>query len=296
MELKYFLGKSFRLIFSRKGIDMLFLSSPAKLSKEERKWAIIPLLVYFLPIFFVLTYFWFGILMGLNFLPFFMALISLIAAGCIYLGYWDDLGKKYGFGYGFGRYQLAVILLTLFSPAFFFMGIAYGFATANIFGGLGLGLIMVYPILGMFFRIKTFSDDSTLILRGKSILHDNVVLPDGKEFSSGKKEVVETVRGFGFMPLSYWILAVGLGIFTIGYGFSNISTYFSKGVPSLEFIIVTIVLGFLLQTVYLFPDKLNRIVPIELRTKKGFLFMFVLAFVLFGISQFLIGVVTVLTS
>jgi len=137
----------------------------------------------------------------------------------------------------------------------------------NFWFGLGGAVAVVYPIIGMFLRIKTFSDES-----------------------------IPFEGGFGFMPFSYWILAEALGVFTIGGGFWSISSYLSNGVPSLEFIIASIAVGLLLQTVYLFPDKLDKIVPIDLGSKNGFLFMFVLAFVLFGISQFLIGFVGVLTS
>lgn len=98
------------------------------------------------------------------------------------------------------------------------------------------------------------------------------------------------------MPISYWILAEALGIYTIGRGFSSINSYLNKGVSSLEFIITSITVGLLMETVYLFPDKFNKIVPIELRSKKGFLFMFVLAFVLFRVSQFLVDIVAVLIS
>jgi hypothetical protein len=91
-------------------------------------------------------------------------------------------------------------------------------------------------------------------------------------------------------------MAEALGVYTIGKGFSGINSYLINSTPSLEFIIASIAIGLLIQTVYLFPDKLNKIVPIELRTKNGFLFMFVMVFVLFGISQFLILIVRALTS
>ncbi|MCE5213284.1 MAG: hypothetical protein LLF83_01005 [Methanobacterium sp.] len=141
-----------------------------------------------------------------------------------------------------------------------------GVISENIFFGLGAGIAVVYPILGMFLRIKTFSDESI------------------------------TNEGMGYIPISYWIMAMALGIFTIGRGFSYISIYISKGFPSLEFIIASILVGLLIQTVYLFPDKLNKIVPIDLRGKYGFWFMFILAFVLYGVSQFLIDFMKFLIS
>ncbi|MCZ3366221.1 MULTISPECIES: hypothetical protein [Methanobacterium] len=276
--------------------SIFFTNEPWKLDGEERKIHILLNVVLGIPILYLLSYI-FANLMKLHYLPFFFALCFFLIAWIFYVYYWDQLDSKYGlkpfqspFPYS---YQGYIILFTLSAPAFFFLMLALGLTSGNFWFGLGGAVALVYPILGMFFRIKTFSDDSILIPKGKAVLPDKVVLPDGKELSSGEGRVVtETVKGFGFMPLSYWILASAVGLYTVGRGFSGIQLHFTSGTPPLEAAIFTIILGLLLQTVYLFPDKLNRIVPIELRTKKGFLFMFVLAFVLFGVSQFLIGIVT----
>ncbi|OEC88643.1 MULTISPECIES: hypothetical protein [Methanobacterium] len=275
--------------------SIFFTNEPWKLDGEERKIHILLNVVLGIPILYLLSYI-FANLMKLHYLPFFFALCFFLIAWIFYVYYWDQLDSKYGlkpfqspFPYS---YQGYIILFTLSAPAFFFLMLALGLTSGNIWFGLGGAVALVYPILGMFFRIKTFSDDSILIPKGKAVLPDKVVLPDGKELSSGEGRVVtETVKGFGFMPISYWILASAVGLYTVGRGFSGIQLHFTSGTPPLDAAVFIIVLGLLLQTLYLFPDKLNKIVPIELRTKKGFLFMFALAFVLFGISQFLIGIV-----
>jgi hypothetical protein len=102
--------------------------------------------------------------------------------------------------------------------------------------------------------------------------------------------------GFGFMPLSYWILSVALGFFTVVRGFSGLNFYLSDGSVSLEFVVISIIIGLVVQSVVLFPDKLNKVVPLDLRTKNGFLFMFALALVLYGVSQFLIDFMKALIS
>jgi hypothetical protein len=94
------------------------------------------------------------------------------------------------------------------------------------------------------------------------------------------------------MPLSYWILSVALGFFTVGRGFSGLNFYLIDGSVSLEFVVISIIIGLAVQSVVLFPDKMDRLVPLDLRTKKGFIFMIVLAFILFGLSQFLIMFLT----
>lgn len=243
-----------------------------------------------------------GFLAGDNFILFSLAFCLMIPGVVLVFYFWDRLDKKYRITPGRSAplalvYQVIVIWLLCASPTFFFLMLIIGSTSGNIFFGLGGAVAVVYPIVGMFLRIKTFSDDSRIIGKKK------VVLPDRKRPLRVPKaalpnisEVIETVEGPGFIPISYWIMAEALGVYTIGWGFSNINLYFSTGSPSLEAAVFAIVLGLLLQTLYLFPDKINKVVPIELKTKNGFLFMFVMAFVLFGISQFLIGFVVALTS
>ncbi|NYB52633.1 MAG: hypothetical protein HVN35_08765 [Methanobacteriaceae archaeon] len=285
-----------------RNILSLMFKSPAKLKNEqERRIQFLSSSIFLFIFFYVLSYLFVGVLMKLDYFPFFLSLyFTSILANYIGTYYWKVLDEKYSmlptkstFSYS---YQGYVMIFVLFSPMFFFVMLSLGLTSDNFFFGLGGAVALVYPILGMFIRIKTFNDDSIIIPTGKAVLPDKVVLPDGKELSSGKKEVTETVRGFGFMPISYWILASAVGLYTVGRGFSGIQLHFTNGTPSLEAAIFSIFLGLLLQTLYLFPDKLNKVVPIELRTKKGFLFMFILAFVLVGVSQFLIGIVTILTS
>jgi len=217
--------------------------------------------------------------------------------------YWDELDAKYKFRSNIFNlsYQFQVLLLIfLISPILFFGMLSLGLTTNNIWFGVGGAVATLYPVVLMFLRVETFSDDSILI-------SEKVILPAINNKRSGvprealpninfSREVTETKRGFGYMPLAYWILSVLLGVYITGTGFSDIHWYFVKGSPSLGVAIFTIVLGLVVQSVYLFPDKLNRVVPVELRTKNGYWFMVILSFVLFVVSWFLISVVTALTT
>jgi len=277
---------------------------PSDLTKEERKIQILALWML-IPFYFILSYVWFGILMKLNFILIFLAFCTISLGMTVMVYYWDELDEKYGLKPIKSPFNLSyqgfVILLTCWIITLFFLGLALGLTTNNIWFGLGGAVATVYPVVLMFLRIETFSDDSILI-------SEKVILPATDNKRSGvpraalpninfSREVTETKEGFGYMPLAYWTLSAIFGLYVTGTGFSDIHWYFVKGSPSLGVAIFTIVLGLVVQSVYLFPDKLNKIVPIELRTKKGFWFMMIiLPFVLFGISQLLIGIVTGLTA
>ena len=241
-------------------------------NNQERRIQFLSSSLFLFVFFYFFTYGFVGLLMRLNYFPFFIAVyIPSVLSGYIFIFHWRSLDKRYGmtptrspFNYS---YQGYVVIFALLSPMFFFGMLALGFDTGNFWFGLGGAVSMVYPLVGMFLRIGTFNDKS---IRCYS-------------------------KDFGYMPVSYWLISTFLGLYTVGAGFSGIHLHFTKGAPSLEAAIFTIIIGLLVQTVYLFPDKLNKIVPIELRTKKGFSFMVLLSIILFGISQWLIGIVTSLT-
>lgn len=303
----YFVGD---YLMRQRSILRIINKMPYELSDDERKTQIFFLIPFGLIFNFVLTYIWFGLLMGFNFLPFFFIFCFIIIGVILILYYWDKLDEKYRMRPINSPFQLSyqgyALLLLCWAPAFFFGMLSLGLSTNNLWFGLGGAVAIVYPILGMFLRIRTFSDDSIVFSRkavlpkmdinrelSSGVLIKNI-LPNVKgNLPSGDREITETVKGFGYMPLSYWLLSAMLGLYITGSGFSDIHLYFTKGSPSLEATILIIILGLIVQSVYLFPDKLNKIVPIELRTKNGFFFMFILAFVLFGISQWLIGILSV---
>ncbi|MEN4018955.1 MAG: hypothetical protein PQ975_08420 [Methanobacterium sp.] len=260
MNYTKFLIKNIKLIFSKKGFEMAFGSSKVD-SKDKLKSSLLGA-IYFTVLSFILTYLFVGVLTGLEFLPFFFAFCTL--PGMIIVDYYWGLAEKYKDD---NTKNLVAFMLTV-APFFFLTGIAFGITTNNIPFGIGFGISTVYPILFMFKRIKTFSDK-------------NVPKYEGPKMS--------IPLGPGYFPFGYWLLSALLGFQTTGRGFSALYFYFTKGSPSLEFCLVSILVGLVVQSIILFPDKLNKIVPIDLRTRNGFGFMFVLTIVLFLVSCFVMG-------
>ncbi len=281
----------------RRKFSEIIFKVPSELNKDERKVQFLASSFILLLFFYALSFVFVNFLMHLNYLPFFLALCPLILTNYIYTCYWDILNKKYVIQPVKSPFQLSyqgyVILFTLASPMFFFLMLALGLTSGNLWFGLGGAIALVYPIIVMFLRIKTFSDDSINV--HKEIKSKKEAMPEIAHMFSDDEEMEVEIKSFGYMPISYWLISASLGLFTVGAGFSGIQLHFTKGSPSLEAALFMIIIGFLIQSVYLFPDKLNKIVPIDLKTKNGFWFMLVLAFVLFGVSQWLIGIVTALS-
>jgi hypothetical protein len=263
MDFKRALRENIKLIFSKKGLEIAFKSNMDGYNKKLKKEILST--IYFIPLIFITTYVWFEVMRGLNFLPFFLAFCTIPVMVTIYFYYYGKLTKRYGNG---KSEQMVIILTLTFAPLFLLGSIAMGITTNNIPFGIGLGVSTIYPLLFMFKRIKTFSDK-------------NVPKYDGPKMS--------IPLGPGYIPIGYWLLSALLGFQTTGRGFSALYFYFIKGNPSLEFCLVSILVGLVVQSIILFPDKLNKIVPIDLRTRNGFGFMFVLTIVLFLVSCFVMG-------
>ncbi len=80
----------------QRSISEIFFKLPYELSEAERKTQILLLIPFGLLSNLLITYIFIGILIGTNFIPFFMA-FSLIIIGIIaILHYWDKLQEKYG--------------------------------------------------------------------------------------------------------------------------------------------------------------------------------------------------------
>ena len=86
-------------------------------------------------------------------------------------------------------YQGLIIFFTQWGTCIFLWNVNVRYNIGRYILRLGAGVTVVYPIVGIFLRIKTFSDES---------------IPN---------------EGGGYIPISYWIVAMVLGMFTIGRGF-----------------------------------------------------------------------------
>jgi len=117
---------------------------------------------------------------------------------------------------------------------------------------IGAMVGFLYPSLIMLFWLKTFSDASI------------------------KKDA-----DLGYHPGAYLVISLGAGWFMTARGFSMLNF---QNIPS-ELAYITIALGLVAQSVPLFPDYLDKIVPFDLRSKAGLRFMGILAVFLFIVTH-----------
>jgi len=138
-------------------------------------------------------------------------------------------------------------LITFLFPGFgMFIGCCiFGFFLNNIIG-FGLGMVFFYPILFIFFRRKTcFNEKSTIIPNKK-----NAVL--------------------GYPIRQYVMLGWVYGFCLIGFGFWCLSFFLYNNTPPLIVCLVLIIFSFILVSLLLSPDLMNKILPFEIREEKGF--------------------------
>lgn len=56
------------------------------------------------------------------------------------------------------------------------------------------------------------------------------------------------------------------------------------GIQPIGVVTISILIALGIQSIFLFPDKINKILPIDLRTKNGLIFMIILGIILYVIS------------
>ena len=117
---------------------------------------------------------------------------------------------------------------------------------------LGWLFLTIYPLVVMIIRKNTFSDNSIPSARNPVYVGRNLV--------SG---------GPGYNPLYYLLFSLAIGASSTVWGFSMLNF---PDIPIQEGLI-TVFMGLIGQTLVLFPDKLNKISPVDTRTRKGLYFM-----------------------
>lgn len=138
-------------------------------------------------------------------------------------------------------------LVILAMAVFFYYPFAVSLNNFPIY--LGFVMIFFFPFIILLLRIRTFSDSSIL-----------------------------ERTGIGYHPAYCFLLSVFAGGYTTGTGFSMLN-FPDKDPSGLAFSMI--IVGLIAQTIPLFPDYINKIVPFEIRSKFGYKFMVILAVVIF---------------
>lgn len=156
----------------------------------------------------------------------------------------DKFDKKYGLhsDLRFGNtFQYHSKLLSIFSMGF----IPAIIVCCNILNKLSLGIFIAcafcIPILAAFFRTDVFNDKNCYV-------EDEIVL--------------------GYHPTLYFFPSLLFGFF----GYYNSFLLSSSNLDNAIFLAV---ITFIIQILFALPDYINKYVPFEIRTIKGFLYLFI---------------------
>jgi hypothetical protein len=163
-----------------------------------------------------------------------------------------------------------LFLSFLFISSSCMVGIFLGLIENNILSGVGFIIMTSYPWLLMLCRINVFSDDS---------------IPRYE----GPKMSIEL--GPGYVPLVYWLLSCQIGFAVTKVGFKNLQSSLAYGDPSLFFCIISIILGLISQTIVVSPDMIDRVVPVDMRMKKGYILLVIIAVILVFGSWIVMGLI-----
>ena len=152
--------------------------------------------------------------------------------------YFEKLEEKYGsfsqFHFGM-TYQLVARYLPLFAPGLIALSLSLSYILDNLTLGIFVSLSFIIPSL-IFFRSDVFNDENCLV----------------------NEEIV-----FGYPTGIYTIISTAFGL----YGFYNAYLVMNNIYDVIFLVIITTTC----QLMLLFPDFMNRYLPIDIRLKKYFL-------------------------
>ena len=131
-------------------------------------------------------------------------------------------------------------------------------SSLNFWGYLGIIVSFSYPCVLLFLRFKTFSESNIL---------ENT--------------------GLGYHPAYCFIISLFSGITVLLAGFAGLNF------PGHEFNCYLLILtGLFIQTVLMSPDLINKVVPFEIRTIGGYIFVIVITVILTVISILILFALT----
>lgn len=135
---------------------------------------------------------------------------------------------------------LSILAIVLFYP----VAIDYN----NFPGYIGCLFLLIYPQIVMIIRNGTFNDNSIPSEENPVYVGSDVV-----------------IDGPGYYPFYYWLFSFAIGGVSTIWGFSMLNF---PDIPISEGFFLVLV-GLIFQTLVLFPDVINWISPVDIRTKKG---------------------------
>lgn len=250
MTIENTLLTNIKLLISKRGYNLAFNYHIQTNQRDQLKGALI-FAIYFTFSLLIISYI-VGNILDINFLLIFFSLSSVPVT--IVMNYNGKLTDKYEKN----EYNADVVGLNLYLvPLFFMASIVAGIYFNNVIDGLAMLIPLVFPLILMLFRMETFSDKSRY-----------------EDF-----EINEPIKP-GYVPRIYGMISIIIGLCITS------STIRMIGTQPIGVVIFSVLIALGIQSIFLFPDKINKIVPFDLRTKKGLIFMIVLGIILYLISNF----------
>ena len=147
------------------------------------------------------------------------------------------------------NYQCQVLYCLSLLPGGSIFAFELGYILYNLWVGIGFALALVVPVIMVFVKINVFNDQS-LLINGKI-----------------------TESSMGYNTYFYVLFALIIGLFGYYYGFTSLSlSVFKESFVPILFSVLWILLVFIFQLILLSPDKLNKVLSFEVKTKRGMLF------------------------
>lgn len=156
---------------------------------------------------------------------------------------------------------LIFIGLILYIPLYIPISIDYN----NFLAFVGLFFMFIYPVIVMLIRKNTFNE-KTITYKGLGHVPRNML-----------EECT------GYCPAWYWLFSLMIAGSSTVWGFSMLNF---PSTPQYIGIII-IITGLFSQTFILFPDVIDRIVPVDMKTYQGLKLMLIISITLTIILMFI---------
>ena len=117
----------------------------------------------------------------------------------------------------------------------------------------------------------------------------NVFSDDSIPRYEGPKMSIEV--GPGYVPIVYWLLSFQIGLNVTGYGITGIGSYLASDHPTLIFCLCSLILGLICQSIVVSPDLIDRVVPVDMRMKKGYILLVIITILLVLGSWVIMGLI-----
>lgn len=226
-------------------------------SKERIK--VIFTLFFLFSFFSLIISFFIGLTKHSLFFSFFLGFESIIFWACLNIAL-SPIYKKYSNMFSSDNtknYTLSfegiIIYLLIIGLGGFSFWLIQAYFIGPFFPFLGFAFSFIIPVLFMYVRKDVFHESS--------------------------KTINCSEEGIGYYPLLYYFYGMALSLLPFAFSFGRFGSYLKFGVPNIILCIILLLFSFLMIFLFFCPDVWNKILPFDIRLKKGSIAYFLIWFV-----------------